>query len=61
MSPEWEQAAILRRCRRCLEWRSIKVFRPMGKVCERCIGHAAVVGRARTIVLIPQDDSSKAG
>lgn len=33
-----QEIAVLRRCRRCGDWRSIEAFDELGKLCKECVG-----------------------
>lgn len=52
-----ELIAVLRRCARCREHRSIDEFRGLAHLCDRCIltnglrAHATTIVRSRAIVL----------
>lgn len=49
-----EEIAVLRRCRKCRDWRSIDMFTPLGKLCQRCVrGKTATgyIGRMRGMVI----------
>lgn len=55
MTTEPAAVGILRRCRRCFDYRSIDQFAPLGKVCQRCVlkgsahgHHARIRGYALT-------------
>ena len=59
---QWPGLAILRRCQRCGEWRELSAFRPLGKVCERCIYHGTANGRiARARSIVPVRHVTEAG
>lgn len=37
MTDVWDDLAILRRCRRCLDWLPLKRFSGTGKLCFACV------------------------
>lgn len=48
--------AILRRCRRCYQWRSIENFKPLGRLCQQCVlgrRHTDRRSLVRAIVVTP--------
>lgn len=38
---DWEDAAILRKCRRCQQWLSLSEYKPNAHLCDNCVskGH----------------------
>lgn len=46
---EWAAAAVLRRCRRCCDYRPILAFKTGALVCDQCVYAQRRVGRPAVV------------